>query len=275
MASDTPRSSITVLEPDRPSTNFVDRDLEQEISRDENRFEAYGGDDPHEPEKGKDASPITSQEDLNIVTWDGPDDPTNPQNWSKLYKWFITVLCCVMTINVYVSSCYLVLVYADECRRTFASSAPTSASLYIAKEFEVSAEISYLITTLFLVGYVVGPVLWGPGSELYGRRPIFWFTMTSYTLFHLGQALAPNMETLLVTRFFGGVFAVAPLTNCGGMLLQVVLLSLCSDSEANTGVIADIWDAAGRGPATSLFVACVFLGPVLGPIVSGLYVSSI
>jgi MFS family permease len=35
------------------------------------------------------------------------------------------------------------------------------------------------------------------------------------------------------------------------------------------GVIADIWDAAGRGPATSLFVACVFVGPVLGPIVGG------
>jgi MFS transporter, DHA1 family, multidrug resistance protein len=105
---------------------------------------------------------------------------------------------------------------ANTFYRTFASSAPTSASIYIAKEFGVSAEISYLITTLFLIGYVVGPMIWGPGSELLGRRPIFWVAMTCYTLFHLGQALAPNMETLLVTRFFAGVFAVAPLTNCGG-----------------------------------------------------------
>jgi hypothetical protein len=35
------------------------------------------------------------------------------------------------------------------------------------------------------------------------------------------------------------------------------------------GVIADIWPAVGRGPATSLFTASVFLGPVLGPIVAG------
>ena len=40
--------------------------------------------------------------------------------------------------------------------------------------------------------------------------------MTAYTLSILGQALAPNIETLLVARFFSGFFAVAPLTNSGG-----------------------------------------------------------
>lgn len=113
------------------------------------------------------------------------------------------------------------------------------------------------------------PFFWGPGSELIGRRPVICFTMTAYTLFFLGQALAPNIETLLVTRFFGGFFAVAPLTIAGG-------------------IIADMWSAAGRGPATSLFSASVFLGPgmslisnthfdeilnamypVLGPVVGG------
>ena len=43
-----------------------------------------------------------------------------------------------------------------------------------------------------------------------------------------------------------------------------------SFAELVIGVIADVWDAAGRGLATSLFVACVFLGPVLGPIVGSL-----
>lgn len=61
------------------------------------------------------------------------------------------------------------------------------------------------------------------------------------------------METLLVTRFISGFLAAVPVTNCGG-------------------VIADIWSAAGRGPAMSLFTASVFLGPVLGPVISGLWV---
>ena len=37
-----------------------------------------------------------------------------------------------------------------------------------------------------------------------------------------------------------------------------------------SGVIADIWPAIGRGPATTLFTASVFIGLVLGPIVAGL-----
>jgi hypothetical protein len=92
--------------------------------------------------------------------------------------------------------------------------------------------------------------------------------MTGYTLFILGQALAPNIETLLVTRFFSGFFAVAPLTNSGGkyLFLGGIFFSL----NLSSGVIADIWPAVGRGPAMTLFSASVFLGPVLGPIVAGL-----
>lgn len=74
--------------------------------------------------------------------------------------------------------------------------------------------------------------------------------MILYTLFQLGQALAHNIETLIVTRFFSAFFAAAPLTGIGGF-------------------ITDIWPPVGRGPATSLFTASVFLGPVLGPIVGG------
>lgn len=121
----------------------------------------------------------------------------------------------------------------------------------ISQEFGVSREVSYLVTSTFLLGYVFGPIVWGPGSELIGRRPVMHLTITAYTLLHLGQALATNIETLLVTRFFAGFFACAPLTNSGGL-------------------IADVWDPAGRGLATSLFTASVFLGPVIGPIASSL-----
>jgi DHA1 family multidrug resistance protein-like MFS transporter len=42
----------------------------------------------------------------------------------------------------------------------------------------------------------------------------------------------------------------------------------------NVGFIADIWPPVGRGPATSLFTASVFLGPVLGPIIEGFILQS-
>jgi hypothetical protein len=107
MPSETARSSITVIESNRRSANFVDHDLEREVAREEKAFESYGGDDPHEPPSKKDVPSVEEQADANMVTWDGPDDPTNPQNWSKPYKWFITVICCVMTVNVYVTSIYI------------------------------------------------------------------------------------------------------------------------------------------------------------------------
>ncbi|CAK5271077.1 unnamed protein product [Mycena citricolor] len=172
------------------------------------------------------------------ISWDGPDDPENPQNWTDRKKWWITFVCVISTVNV-----------------TFASSAPSSAMGFIRADFGISAEVSYLVTSVFLLGYVFGPLVWGPGSELLGRRPIFVFAMVMYTILHLGEALARNIETMLVTRFLGGLFACAPLVSSGG-------------------VLADIWSAEKRGTAMSLFSASVFLGPVMGPIVAGYIVES-
>ena len=49
--------------------------------------------------------PVPSHDgkDCSLVTWDGPDDPENPRNWSTPYRLFLTALCCVTTLNVYVS----------------------------------------------------------------------------------------------------------------------------------------------------------------------------
>ncbi|THH06667.1 hypothetical protein EW146_g9542 [Bondarzewia mesenterica] len=217
--------------------------LEEEIERDEAHIEKYGGNDPEEPPvklpPGSPQPPPPKEiVDPNLVTWDGPNDPQNPQNWSHRYKWFITLVLSMTTLNV-----------------TFASSAPSSTSPFVAADFHTPTEVSYLITSIFLVGYVFGPLFWGPGSELVGRRPIFILTLSMYTIFHLGQALAHNMETLLVTRFLSGFFACAPLTLGGGF-------------------IADVWDPVGRGTATSVFSSTVFLGPVMGPIISGFIVES-
>ncbi|EPQ31185.1 uncharacterized protein PFL1_01373 [Pseudozyma flocculosa PF-1] len=176
--------------------------------------------------------------DPNEVGWNGPDDPENPQNWSQKLKWTYTVLGAILTINV-----------------TFASSAPSSTSQQLAQEFQIGTVTATLITSLFLAGYVLGPILWSTTSELFGRKLIFSFSMLVYTLFILGQSLAKNPETLFITRFLSGVFASAPLTNAGGL-------------------IADLWDPVGRGFAMSVFSASVFIGPVLGPIVGGFVTQS-
>jgi hypothetical protein len=83
--------------------------------------------------------------------------------------------------------------------------------------------------------------------------------MSMYTILHLGQALAKNIQTLLICRFLGGFFAVAPLVNAGGGYRLVPCLNHGFDYVS--GAIADIWDAEKRGTAVSLFAASVFIGP--------------
>jgi MFS transporter, DHA1 family, multidrug resistance protein len=98
------RSSVTAVEDDKSSLRLPT--LEREITMDELHFEKYGGDDINEP-PGKAPSgephpqpPPEPESDPNVVTWDGPNDPANPQNWSRKYKWIITVICSIVTINV-------------------------------------------------------------------------------------------------------------------------------------------------------------------------------
>lgn len=104
--------------------------------------------------------------------------------------------------------------------------------------------------SLFVLGFAVGPLLWAPLSELFGRQVLFFGTYAALTAFNAGAAGAQNIETLLILRFFAGAFGSSPLTNAGG-------------------VIADMFPARERGLAMTLFASAPFLGPALGPIVGG------
>ena len=48
--------------------------------------------------------------------------------------------------------------------RTYASAAPVVDTQEIARHFHKSPTVGYLITSMFLFGYVVGPIVWGPGA---------------------------------------------------------------------------------------------------------------
>ncbi|KAF8235704.1 MFS polyamine transporter [Tricholoma matsutake] len=246
---DDARSSITTTNPESGSTSARDPrnsdnpPLQEEVVCDQ---ASVYSDDTHAPQPKSPEHTLTiptatlepPTPDPNLVTWDGPDDPENPQTWSVLRKWAITAATALMTLCV-----------------TFGSTAPSIAVRDISVAFHVSEVAAELITAIFLVAYILGPIVFGPSSELIGRRPVMILSMALYAIFQLGQALAHNFATLIIIRFLTGFFAVAPLTNSGG-------------------IIADMWGAEGRGPALNLFVCTLFMGPVMGPIVSGYIIQS-
>lgn len=178
------------------------------------------------------------EKDPNLIEWDGPDDPENPQNWSSRYKWFITGVLGMMTFTI-----------------TFASSVFSTATLVTAKQFNVSNEVMILGTSLFVLGFAVGPPIWGPLSELYGRKYPLFFGFFIFAIFQIPVAVAQNLHTIMLCRFFGGVFGSAPLGIVGGQL-------------------TDFWGALDRGIAMVVFAGATFIGPVAGPIVGGFIVNS-
>lgn len=64
-----------------------------------------------------------------------------------------------------------------------------------------------------------------------------------FAIFTIPVAVAQNIQTIMVCRFFGGFFASAPLATVGGAL-------------------ADFFDPVNRGVALTLFGASTFIGPV-------------
>lgn len=74
-----------------------------------------------------------------------------------------------------------------------------------------------LPTAVFLIGYVVGPLLFSPLSETIGRKPVLLWSFTVFVLATLGCALAPNWSSLLVFRTICGLMGAAPQTVVGGI----------------------------------------------------------
>ncbi|KAI5835231.1 MFS general substrate transporter [Schizophyllum commune Tattone D] len=161
------------------------------------------------------------------------NDPDNPQNWSKVKKWYLTTASGLLVLNA-----------------TFASSAPSGVIQQMMEEFTFSREVGVLTISLFVAGYCIGPLLWGPLSEQYGRRIPFLISFFVYTCFQVGCALSPNTASIILFRLLGGLFASAPLTNSGAL-------------------VSDIWNAKIRGKAMAVFTLAPFAGPALGPTVAG------
>ncbi|PVH73714.1 MFS general substrate transporter [Cadophora sp. DSE1049] len=170
--------------------------------------------------------------DYKLVTF-LPNDPANPKNWSKAYKWYITMIVAL--------TCFVV---------AFASSVVTADIVGVTEEFGVSEEVALLSITLFVVGFGIGPMVFAPMSEVVGRRMIYATTLFVATIFIIPCAVSDNITTLLVCRAIDGIAFSAPITIIGGTL-------------------ADLWKTEERGVPMAAFSAAPFIGPAIGPLVGG------
>lgn len=87
----------------------------------------------------------------------------------------------------------------------------------MAAKFGVSStEQLILPTSIYLVGYTFGPLIFGPLSESFGRKPAMVSAFAFYTIFSVATALAPNFAAIIVFRFLAGVAGACPIAVVGG-----------------------------------------------------------
>jgi multidrug resistance protein len=187
---------------------------------------------PKGPSSGTNTPPPLAFE---LVTWDGPNDPENPQNWPRSTKLFRSAapLAIIFSISI-------------------ASSIFGAASSITAKEYGVSEEVMSLGVALFVAGFAVGPLVFAPLAEVIGNAPPMTIALVGCAVFQIPLALATNVSTILLSRFLAGMFGA------GGLAV-------------GSGILADIFGPITRGVAVGTSATIMNLGSIIGPIV-GAYI---
>ncbi|KAK1251955.1 hypothetical protein MKX07_007434 [Trichoderma sp. CBMAI-0711] len=190
----------------------------------------YGVEDERDDDDAAAEAVAQPEKDPFEVGWDGGDnDPLCPRSFSKARKWMIVLICAVgsFTVSIY-----------------------TSTYTQMEAEFHNAREISDLGLSTFVLGIAFGPMLLSPLSEFYGRRPVYLVSWTMYVIWLVPSAVARNVATMIVARFFDGLAGSAFLTVSGG----------------TTG---DLFAKHELQLPMAVFSIAPFIGPSIGPFLGG------
>lgn len=176
--------------------------------------------------------------DPNIVDWDGPNDPGNPMNFSTRFK--------VLNVGI-ISALTFITPLASSM---FAPGIPQ-----LMAEFHSDNDLlADFVVSVYVLGFAIGPLVLAPASELYGRAVVYHVCNIGFIVFSVACAVSTDLGMLIAFRFFQGCFGVAPVTNGGGTIADIVV------QEKRGGVIA-------------IYALGPILGPVIGPVAGGYLVA--
>jgi DHA1 family bicyclomycin/chloramphenicol resistance-like MFS transporter len=133
---------------------------------------------------------------------------------------------------------------------------PLSTDLYlpslpgIARDLVADASAVQLTLSVFLLGFAVGQILYGPLSDRFGRRPVLLGGIAIYLAGTAACAFAPTIQALIAARFAQAVGA------CSGVVLT-------------RAIVRDLF-APERGASVMAYLgSAMAIGPMIGPIIGG------
>jgi len=118
-------------------------------------------------------------------------------------------------------------------------------------DLQVDAATIRMTISVYIFGLAVGQLVYGPLSDVFGRRPTLLVGLALYTLGGFVATLAPNVGVLIAARL------VQAAGGCAGLLLGRAIVHDTAESN----------DAVRRLALMSLMT---MIGPGLAPLVGGL-----
>ncbi|KAL3456379.1 major facilitator superfamily domain-containing protein [Aspergillus heterothallicus] len=179
-----------------------------------------------QPKPSKETDPF-------LVAFAEPYDVDNPKDWPTGRKWAVTDVLSATGFN-----------------RIMVSTIMAPALSLIAKEFDMNSVESAMALSIYLLATAFGPLVIGPLSEVYGRKPILHASNIWFLIWNLVCGFANSKEALIASRFLAGFGASA-------------IYALAN------GVLGDVWRPEQRGRSLGVYLLIPLLGAAVGPIIGG------
>ncbi len=108
----------------------------------------------------------------------------------------------------------------------------------------------------FFISLGIGQIVYGPISDMVGRKPPLYFGLLLFAVASVGCALAPDIHTLVVLRFIQGLGA------CAGMVIP-------------RAVVRDLHTGTDAARLMSLLMLVFSVSPILAPLAGSLLIESL
>ena len=108
----------------------------------------------------------------------------------------------------------------------------------------------------FFIALGLGQIIYGPISDMVGRKPPLYFGLGLFAVASVGCAMAPDIETLVALRFVQGLGA------CAGMVIP-------------RAVVRDLHTGHDAARLMSLLMLVFSVSPILAPLVGSVLIEAL
>jgi MFS transporter, DHA1 family, multidrug resistance protein len=120
----------------------------------------------------------------------------------------------------------------------------------LAAVFATTPDKAQLTLSVFLIGFAIGQLAYGPVSDRFGRKPVLLFGLVVYTIGGIGCAFAGTIDQLILFRLLQGI---------GGCVGRVM----------GPAIVRDEFHAQQGAQVLSYVTLVMALAPLVAPVIGG------